>query len=107
VTDTPINEEDFPTVEATPHREFYEWGEIGFEFYDGWIEDVRTCAHGLRNRVATEGRKCNPADRLLGGIRSIHYENRPPPKPVPRWSDRLHRFFDFLATGGYSALERK
>ena len=31
----------------------------------------------------------------------------PEPRSIPRWSDRLHRFFAFLESGGGSFLERE
>lgn len=79
--------EKFPTdkpevVESTPAHEYYEWGEIGFDFYEGWIEDIRSCAIGLRDRVFREAqeteipRQCLPADRLLGAVSSLHYQAR-------------------------------
>lgn len=80
--------EDKPeAVAITPFKEIYDWGEIGFDFYEGWIEDIRGCAAGLRNRILEEAkaqdsnRKCNSADRLLAAICSDHYDQRPPPKP--------------------------
>jgi hypothetical protein len=69
-------------VESTPVHEYYEWGEIGFDFYEGWIEDIRSCATGLRDRVLRKAqeteipRQCLPANRLLEAISSLHYRTK-------------------------------
>jgi hypothetical protein len=102
-----VNEEDFSAVSGTPFVEEYAWGLIGFQFYEGWMDDVRSCAAGLRDRLAKEDRKCNPAERLQKALISWHYADHPvqPVTPSPRRS-RWSRFFDLLSTGGYSELTR-
>jgi hypothetical protein len=63
--------------------ELHDWGRVEFDFYDGWLDDVRTCANGLQLRVTEEAqrtgipRRCLPAERIKAALTSVLVEKLP------------------------------